>query len=74
LHEEGWGADMGYPGIVLNSEGDEIEGFLFTSENLASSWFELDEFEGKEYERVLTKVKLGDESFVDAYVYTIRKN
>jgi len=74
LQEKGWGAEMGYPGIDLNSKGDEIEGSLFTSENLASNWSKLDEFEGEEYERVLTKVKLNDESFVDAYVYTIRKD
>jgi len=64
---------MGYPGIVLDKEGEKVEGFLFTSENLASNWFQLDEFEGKAYERVLTKAKLNDGSFVDAYVYALKK-
>ncbi len=73
LQQKGWGAEMGYPGIVLSKEGDEVEGFLFTSENLTSNWLELDEFEGEAYERVLTKVKLSDESFVDAYVYALKR-
>jgi len=73
LQQKGWGAEMGYPGIVLDKEGDKVEGFLFTSENLASNWFKLDEFEGEAYERVLTKAKLNDGSFVDAYVYALKR-
>jgi len=28
LRQEGWGAAMGYPGIDLNEQGKEIQGFL----------------------------------------------
>jgi hypothetical protein len=35
LRAEGWGAAMGYPGIDLNEQGGEVEGFLFSSENLS---------------------------------------
>jgi hypothetical protein len=35
LHQEGWGAEVGYPGIVLEEHGGEVEGFLFSSESLA---------------------------------------
>jgi gamma-glutamylcyclotransferase (GGCT)/AIG2-like uncharacterized protein YtfP len=73
LQQKGWGAEMGYPGIVLDKKGDRVEGFLFTSENLADNWLKLDEFEGEAYERVLTKAKLNDGSFVDAYVYALRR-
>ena len=72
LHPEGWGATMGYPAIKLDERGNEVQGFLFTSENLSEHWAQLDEFEGDAYQRVLTKVKLKDNRTVDAYVYTIR--
>ena len=35
LREEGWGAEMGYPGIVPDEHGSEIQGFLFSSEKLS---------------------------------------
>ncbi len=72
LRHEGWGAELGYPGIDLNEHGGVVEGFLFTSEYLSEHWADLDTFEGDAYERVLTKVKLKDGSKVDAYIYTLR--
>lgn len=71
LRQEGWGAAMGYPGIDLDEHGDEVQGFLFTSEKLSDHWAMLDAFEGKSYERVLTIVKLRDNRTVDAYIYTL---
>ncbi len=73
LHQEGWGATMGYPGIVLDESGTEIQGFLFSSEKLSDHWVKLDEFEGKSYERVLTAVKLRDNRTVDAYIYELKE-
>ena len=73
LKQEGWGSEMGYPGIVLDMEGNKVEGFLFSSENLASHWNKLDEFEGEAYERVLTKARLNDGSLADAYVYALKR-
>ena len=72
LRHKGWGAELGYPGIDLDEHGGEVEGFLFTSENLSGHWAVLDEFEGEAYERVLAKVKLKDGSIVDAYIYMLR--
>lgn len=69
LHSEGWGASLGYPAIVLDELGDEIDGYLFSSDQLSEHWAKLDEFEGEAYERVLTVAKLSDKSTVDAYVY-----
>ena len=37
---------MGYPGIVLDVQGIEIQGFFFSSEKLSDHWARLDEFEG----------------------------
>jgi gamma-glutamylcyclotransferase (GGCT)/AIG2-like uncharacterized protein YtfP len=72
LRNEGWGAELGYPGIHLDENGSEVEGFLFVSENLSGHWAALDEFEGDAYKRVLAKVKLEDGSMVDAHIYTLR--
>lgn len=68
----GWGAELGYPGLDLDEHGEEVEGFLFTSENLSGHWAVLDEFEGAAYQRVLTKAKLEDGSTVDAYIYRLQ--
>ncbi len=71
LLQEGWGAAVGYPGIVVTEYGDQIEGFLFTSEELAAHWTRLDKFEGDGYVRVLVSVQLQDGATVEAYVYAL---
>jgi gamma-glutamylcyclotransferase (GGCT)/AIG2-like uncharacterized protein YtfP len=72
LHEEGWGAEMGFPAITLDSSGGKVEGFLFSSENITEHWAELDAFEGEAYVRTLTTVELHDNTVVEAYIYTLR--
>jgi gamma-glutamylcyclotransferase (GGCT)/AIG2-like uncharacterized protein YtfP len=72
LRQEGWGACIGYPGIQLDEAGSEVRGFLFTSENLAEHWAALDKFEGESYQRVLTTVRLEDNTTVTAYIYELR--
>ncbi|MEM9483342.1 MAG: gamma-glutamylcyclotransferase family protein [Cyanobacteria bacterium P01_F01_bin.116] len=72
LMEAGWGAGMGYPGLVLNENGDDVQGYVFTSSNLNDRWTELDEFEGKEYERVVVSVSLPCGEQVQAYIYVLR--
>ena len=72
LLPEGWGAAAGYPGIVLDGQGGEVEGLLFTSESLAGHWARLDEFEGEGYERALVTAKCKDGTTVDAYIYKLR--
>ncbi len=74
LHNKGWGADMGSPGLTIDSEGAKIIGFLFTSDNLIKHWSKLDDFEGDGYERVLTTVKLKNNTSVEAFVYAIKNN
>jgi len=34
LKQAGWGADMGYPGLVLDPDGDQVTVDLFTSADL----------------------------------------
>jgi gamma-glutamylcyclotransferase (GGCT)/AIG2-like uncharacterized protein YtfP len=74
LFPEGWGADAGYPGIVLDEQGSEIKGLLFSSESLAQHWARLDEFEGGGYKRVPTTVTLRDGTAVKAYIYSLSGN
>ncbi len=73
LYPEGWGATLGYPALVLDERGSDVEGFLFSSDKLEEHWAKLDEFEGEGYERVLTTVKLKGKSTVDAYVYVLKR-
>ncbi len=72
LHMEGWGAAMGYPGIVLDDSGNQVSGFLFSSANLCNYWNKLDEFEGEAYQRILTTATLKDGNTVDAYIYVLK--
>ena len=73
LIPEGWGAAEGYPAIVLDENGDDVEGFVFSSDDLAAHWTRLDHFEGEGYERVVTTAKLKNGKAVDVYVYSLRR-
>jgi gamma-glutamylcyclotransferase (GGCT)/AIG2-like uncharacterized protein YtfP len=73
LHNEGWGATMGYPALVVDPDGEEVKGFLFISKNLPKHWSELDDFEGEAYERTLTTVELKDGARTEAYVYVLKR-
>lgn len=73
LKQEGWGANMGYPGIILNDEANEVEGFIFSSNQLDKKFDILDEFEGNEYQRVRTKAKLENGEVIEAFVYSLKK-
>ena len=71
LRQEGWGAAMGYPGIVLDPAGAAVEGFVFSSGHLPAHWGRLDAFEGEGYHRVLAPVQLGNGTTVDACIYAL---
>ena len=73
LFREGRGAAAGYPGVVLDAQGEDIAGWLFGSPHLAEHWARLDAFEGEGYERVPTTAKRSDGSTVHAYVYTLSR-
>ena len=74
LLQEGWGAEFGCPGMVLDERGAEIHGFIFSSSELHAHWTRLDAFEGGGYERVVTKAELGDGTVVKAHVYALKQN
>ena len=71
LKQIGWGANMGYPGIVLDEQAPWVEGLLLCTDNLEGFWDELDAFEGEEYQRVLINVLLPAGEWVAAYVYAL---
>lgn len=56
LVEDGWGAEMGYPGIVLDADGPAVEVHVLESSDLPNWWSRLDEFEGTGYRRTATPV------------------
>jgi gamma-glutamylcyclotransferase (GGCT)/AIG2-like uncharacterized protein YtfP len=71
LRQQGWGAAIGYPGMVVDERGDEIAGLVFCSEALDTHWVRLDRFEGEGYARVLVPARLENGAFVQAYVYAL---
>ena len=74
LLEQGWGAAMGYPGIVLDNQGEIVEGFVFSSTKLSQNWPQLDAFEGEGYARTLTLVTLSNGDTIEAYIYSLKQS
>lgn len=69
LRPTGWGASLGYPAVTLDPGGERVRGHVFESDRLGAHWSRLDRFEGDEYERVRTEVRLEDGGWVDAWIY-----
>lgn len=72
LYPEGWGAALGYPALVPDPDGEEIQGQLFQSPQLHAHWRRLDEFEGTAYRRVRSLVQVRGRA-VETYVYILRQ-
>ncbi|MCU1394573.1 MAG: hypothetical protein JWM34_3001 [Ilumatobacteraceae bacterium] len=70
LRDAGWGAAIGFPGLVLDDDGVEVPVHVFESEDLPDHWTRLDEFEGEGYRRVSAVVhtELGN---VEACIYVL---
>lgn len=71
LVQSGWGAWIGYPGCILDPEGDEIEVFILQSNDLPDHWDRLDAFEGEAYERVITTAKTA-EGPLEVSIYQVK--
>lgn len=71
LVEEGWGAALGYPALLLEPDGPPVDVEVLESADLPAHWTRLDDFEGTGYERVLTRVQTADGE-VEAYIYVHR--
>ena len=70
LIESGWGAELGYPGLILDPSGPAIDVFIFESLDLPDHWPRLDEFEGVGYQRAVTQVSTS-EGDLPASIYVI---
>ena len=70
LVDAGWGAALGYPGLVLDPLGRVVEVHLFESLKLPDHWSRLDAFEGTGYRRVVTQVRTADGE-LNAWIYVI---
>ena len=74
LVQAGWGAEQGYPGVIVNATGPIVEGFVLTSDDLENEWVRLDEFEGVQYQRVVTQAQLADGQTAQVYVYQLAQS
>ena len=70
LVDAGWGAALGFPGLILDPSGSAVEVHLFESEGLPDHWTRLDAFEGAGYRRTVTQVHTADGG-LDAWIYII---
>jgi gamma-glutamylcyclotransferase (GGCT)/AIG2-like uncharacterized protein YtfP len=68
LIEAGWGADLGYPALILDPEAGAIDVQVFESVDLPAHWLRLDDFEGHGYQRVVTTVRTSSGD-VEAFIY-----
>ena len=69
LRPAGWAAGIGYPALTLDEDGPAVDVQVFESRDLPAHWARLDAFEGGDYRRVCTEVRLGDGAVLDAWIY-----
>lgn len=73
LFSSGWGAALGFPGLILDPLGPAVDVDLFESEDLPKHWARLDEFEGSVYQRVVTTVNT-EEGEQTAWIYVLAEH
>ena len=55
LLSSGWGAALGFPGLILDPLGQLVDVDLLESTELPEHWARLDEFEASGYQRVVSR-------------------
>ena len=70
LVEAGWGAGLGYPGLILDPSGQTVDVHVFESSDLPDHWPRLDAFEGPGYRRVITQARALDRE-LDVSIYVV---
>jgi gamma-glutamylcyclotransferase (GGCT)/AIG2-like uncharacterized protein YtfP len=68
LVAKGWGADLGFPALVLDPAGGFVAVQLLECEALPLHWPKLDAFEGEGYARMETLVAV-EGGAVPAFIY-----
>ncbi len=70
LFSSGWGAALGFPGLILDPLGPLVNVYVFESPELPKHWNRLDDFEGDGYRRVVTRVDTQG-GVRTAWIYTL---
>jgi gamma-glutamylcyclotransferase (GGCT)/AIG2-like uncharacterized protein YtfP len=70
LVDAGWGAEAGYPALVLGDDGPLVDVDVFESPELPRHWERLDAFEGAEYRRVAVDIET-DQGVLRASIYVL---
>lgn len=72
--DHGWGAGLGYPALRWSASGPAVSIELFVSEDLPGHWARLDEFEGKDYLRIVVPVYAGTSVVTVANLYAAHQS
>ena len=67
----GWGAELGFPGVVLDPHGPLVEVHVLESAVLTDHWARLDAFEGPGHRRMFTIVRTSTGGEIAAQIYTL---
>jgi hypothetical protein len=59
LHDQGWGAGIGFPAFTWDPSGPAVVMQVFESRDLPAYWATLDAFEGGDYRRILIPLVCG---------------
>ncbi len=70
LFASGWGAAIGFPGLILDPLGPAVDVQVFESTDLPAHWARLDDFEGSGYRRVVATVDT-EEGELSAWIYVL---
>ncbi len=75
LDNGGWGAELGFLGFKpsFQEPKDTIIVHVLCSDDLASNWTFLDEFEGNEYKRILAKFELENGEIGIGNIYALNE-
>lgn len=68
----GWGAALGYPGVIVDPAGQPVAVQVLESEALPQHWERLDAFEGEGYRRVVVTVET-EGGTIEACLYALRE-
>lgn len=73
LSLDGFGRTGGYPGVILDPEGERIPVAVLESPLLERWWDAVDDYEGPDYERVVAQVVDADgHPVTTAQLYVVR--
>ena len=74
LHPNGLGPTFGYPTLDIRFGDELIYGHVYYSRQLPRLWKSLDDYEGRGYRRVVSRVHLPNGQTVMAWVYALDAN